>query len=319
MFTPGLHCYYQAGPGGGNRKICARCNQPTPPGLPLRCSGCKQVYYCSQDCQRKAWPDHKGSCKAMSNSAQPSQPAEPQAPASLPELATQAAAGKEEPKTFQDALAMYLEQNAASRSDKMEATFETAVMQFVKGNYPTAIAQLQTVQSKEPGDSDKAMGHLRESVKIREQTAAYEQTSLIIILQSCYVCWQAAYEQSLEVFELVEDADKVSKVLINLSNMCEMQIKTVVARRQAAEYRTRLAAFMAGRGLKAPESSCPVCSTPQALQEPTKDDDKELVVLSCAHSLHNKCWESWVAEKSQAGKDICCPTCSEVVPVFVVN
>jgi hypothetical protein len=26
------------------------------------------------------------------------------------------------------------------------------------------------------------------------------------------------------VFELVEDADKVSKVLINLSNMCEMQV-----------------------------------------------------------------------------------------------
>jgi len=35
---------------------------------------------------------------------------------------------------------------------------------------------------------------------------------------------QAAYEQSLEVFELVEDVDKVSKVLINLSNMCEMQV-----------------------------------------------------------------------------------------------
>eukprot|EP00967_Tisochrysis_lutea_P022565 scaffold25730_cov22-Tisochrysis_lutea.AAC.1 len=43
MSIPVTHCYYQAGPGGGNRKICARCNQPTPPGLPLRCSGCKQV------------------------------------------------------------------------------------------------------------------------------------------------------------------------------------------------------------------------------------------------------------------------------------
>lgn len=39
-----------------------------------------------------------------------------------------------------------LSQNAASKSDKMEATFETAVMQFVKGDYPTAIAQLQSVQ-----------------------------------------------------------------------------------------------------------------------------------------------------------------------------
>lgn len=37
-------------------------------------------------------------------------------------------------------------QNAASKSDKMEATFEVAVMQFVKGEFPTAITQLQAVQ-----------------------------------------------------------------------------------------------------------------------------------------------------------------------------
>lgn len=35
---------------------------------------------------------------------------------------------------------------------------------------------------------------------------------------------QAAYEQALEVFELVEDVDKVTRVLINLSNLCEMQV-----------------------------------------------------------------------------------------------
>jgi hypothetical protein len=30
-----------------NRKVCANCGKPTS-GLPLRCSGCKQAYYCSQ-------------------------------------------------------------------------------------------------------------------------------------------------------------------------------------------------------------------------------------------------------------------------------
>jgi hypothetical protein len=48
-----------------------------------------------------------------------------------------------------------------------------------------------------------------------------EGTSFTFLL---FVTMQAAYEQALEVFELVEDADKVSKVLINLSNMCEMQV-----------------------------------------------------------------------------------------------
>lgn len=37
---------------------------------------------------------------------------------------------------------------------------------------------------------------------------------------------QVAYERALEVFELVEDTDKVVKVLINLANMCELQVRT---------------------------------------------------------------------------------------------
>lgn len=44
------------------------------------------------------------------------------------------------------------------------------------------------------------------------------------LLRACCCCVQAAYEQALEVFELVEDVDKVTKVLINLSNLCEMQV-----------------------------------------------------------------------------------------------
>jgi hypothetical protein len=37
---------------------------------------------------------------------------------------------------------------------------------------------------------------------------------------------QACYERALEVFELVEDHDKVVKVLVNLANMSELQVRT---------------------------------------------------------------------------------------------
>jgi len=46
-------------------------------------------------------------------------------------------------------------QNVASKTDKVEATFEAAVMQFVKGDYPTCIAQLQEVQVFIPGYNPK--------------------------------------------------------------------------------------------------------------------------------------------------------------------
>lgn len=39
---------------------------------------------------------------------------------------------------------------------------------------------------------------------------------------------QVQYEKSLEVFEAVEDHEKVAKILINLANMCELQMKDKV-------------------------------------------------------------------------------------------
>ncbi len=45
----------------------------------------------------------------------------------------------------------------------------------------------------------------------------------------------------------------------------------------------------------------------------TQDEDKELILLSCLHCLHNKCWEGW-AEKHSG--DVTCPTCKQPVPLF---
>lgn len=157
------------GAGGASRKLCAQCSKATT-GLPLRCSGCKQVYYCSQDCQRKAWPTHKASCKqpaaagsapsptsppqasgpaaaspSTSATSKPAPTDEPAASTSSPSPAS-AAAPAEEPRTLQEALAQYLEQNAAAKTDQLEASFEMAVMLFVKAEYRAAITQLQRVK-----------------------------------------------------------------------------------------------------------------------------------------------------------------------------
>lgn len=41
-------------------KWCLYCNKKN---VSLRCSVCKFVYFCNQDCQRKAWTIHQKHCK----------------------------------------------------------------------------------------------------------------------------------------------------------------------------------------------------------------------------------------------------------------
>lgn len=157
--------------------------------------------------------------------------------------------------------------------------------------------------------------------------------------QSPLPALQLCYERALEVFELIEDVDKVSKVreegalsyrqplhftclalicglcssshhtaspaactwmptspwqppcpqldaltgyphpsfltrqpppppqvLINLANLCELQLATVAARREAAEFRKRLVAFLAAHGVRRLDSECAICLEPMAMQ-----------------------------------------------------
>lgn len=41
-------------------KLCANCAKPD---CTLRCSQCKEVYYCCPECQKSDWPKHKQGCK----------------------------------------------------------------------------------------------------------------------------------------------------------------------------------------------------------------------------------------------------------------
>ncbi len=44
-------------------QTCTQCNKT---GNLSRCGRCKIVFYCSSDCQKKAWPEHSRICKKMS-------------------------------------------------------------------------------------------------------------------------------------------------------------------------------------------------------------------------------------------------------------
>ncbi|KAG8992101.1 hypothetical protein FRB94_012009 [Tulasnella sp. JGI-2019a] len=44
---------------------CAVCGKPGG----KRCSSCAAIYYCSKECQKSDWPDHKLTCKTLKNAA----------------------------------------------------------------------------------------------------------------------------------------------------------------------------------------------------------------------------------------------------------
>ncbi|KAL4435486.1 hypothetical protein ABPG77_006248 [Micractinium sp. CCAP 211/92] len=48
-------------------KRCTECG--TVKGKLLRCSGCKQLWYCSRECQLANWPAHKAACRAVQHPA----------------------------------------------------------------------------------------------------------------------------------------------------------------------------------------------------------------------------------------------------------
>ena len=48
---------------------CSECDQENPNKI---CSQCGMVYYCSQECQRKAWPGHKDFCRVFKLNFNPS-------------------------------------------------------------------------------------------------------------------------------------------------------------------------------------------------------------------------------------------------------
>ncbi|KAI9059706.1 hypothetical protein FKP32DRAFT_1657160 [Trametes sanguinea] len=54
---------------------CKWCGRPETPSQKLRkCAACGYVLYCSKQCQREGWPDHKESCRYMTESSLTAEP-----------------------------------------------------------------------------------------------------------------------------------------------------------------------------------------------------------------------------------------------------
>ncbi len=46
-------------------------------------------------------------------------------------------------------------------------------------------------------------------------------------------------------------------------------------------------------------------------------EGRELIVLACYHTLHDKCWAGWTEEKAdRQGAKASCPTCKQAVTLF---
>lgn len=165
-----------AGGGSGgmaanNKKLCAECRKPLS-GLPLRCSSCKVIYYCSKECQKNAWPAHKDQCKASAAGggteaagSNPSASSDDLRNTSTEVESSETAAAAAEvgggtsSGSMQAALEEVLAESAAGNANRLESLFETSVLSFLRGNYRDAITQVRyggmhTNQTLPPALSD---------------------------------------------------------------------------------------------------------------------------------------------------------------------
>lgn len=50
-------------------RVCAHCNKEQGVGTLFKCGGCMMEFYCSKECQRRKWKEHKLMCKQNTNCA----------------------------------------------------------------------------------------------------------------------------------------------------------------------------------------------------------------------------------------------------------
>ncbi|KAG2482299.1 hypothetical protein HYH03_018763 [Edaphochlamys debaryana] len=111
-----------------------------------------------------------------------------------------------------------------------------------------------------------------------------------------------AYEQAMEIFELMEDHDKVVQVLINLANLAELQLDSP---KEALEYRTKLAATLKGLGhpgiaAGAASTPCGICQAPLAITAARAKGAEPFVILGCLHVQHDACFKKHCDESAES-------------------
>eukprot|EP00878_Enallax_costatus_P014589 GHUV01015261.1.p1 GENE.GHUV01015261.1~~GHUV01015261.1.p1 ORF type:complete len:302 (+),score=105.83 GHUV01015261.1:241-1146(+) len=153
-------------------KQCDFCHKvPKDHDLLHRCSRCRQAWYCNQQCQKQAWPQHKHDCKKLSNSSSSGSSSTATSPTAQQgngrKSSMQGAADAADNASMMEVLKNYLQQHSASQADPLQQQFEQAVLLYVRQEHRTALAQLQAVQRAAEqqgqlalaGDACKWMGH----------------------------------------------------------------------------------------------------------------------------------------------------------------
>lgn len=152
-------------------KQCGFCHKvPQEHDVLHRCSRCRQAWYCNQQCQKQAWPQHKHDCKKLSTSSgsgSSSAATSPTAQQGNGRRISIQASSEADNVGMLEVLRTYLQQHSASQADPLQQQFEQAVLLYVRQEHRTAVAQLQAVQLLAEqqghlalaGDACKWMGH----------------------------------------------------------------------------------------------------------------------------------------------------------------
>ena len=81
--TAGFQSIMEQRPGAPRTENCDHCSKP---GAANSCTRCKAAFYCGADCQKAAWPAHKGACKKAAKKLATKADAEAAAKAATPTM-----------------------------------------------------------------------------------------------------------------------------------------------------------------------------------------------------------------------------------------
>jgi len=160
-------------------------------------------------------------------------------------------------------------------------------------------------------DAEATRGLLGQA--ILEHATALVNLAGALFATGKFVQARQAYEQTLAIFEMVGDSDKMCKVLVNLANMAEMQLDLP---EEAAKYRKQLLDFVQEAGHDTPPKDCKLCKKALAWTTAAKKEEDKVIVLGCLHGQHDACFQKATKAAEEAGQAPSCPVCQGGVAVI---
>lgn len=176
-------------PTGDVPETCANCSAHASATHRLSiCTRCRAARYCSEKCQRAAWPAHKAACAAAAKARTSQTGSNPDHapqldPALHPRGSDGSGSGGSDDLKEEDvlsALGGLIQRHADARADPLQKQFESAIVQFVRGSYRPAVSALQDVAARAAreqrpdlaGDALRWLGHAHNRLGAPARAAA---------------------------------------------------------------------------------------------------------------------------------------------------